>query len=66
MLKNILTENIDFLEVIFIALSAVSAFLSFYYFFYKKSVGAFIKLMSFLKSQKTITKTINKHLFILL
>lgn len=53
MLKNILTENIDFLEVIFIALSAVFAFLSFYYFFYKKSAMAFIKLM---KIKKTLRR----------
>ena len=53
MLKNILIRNIDFLEVIFIALSVDSAFLYFYYFFYKKSAGAFIKLM---KIKKTIRR----------
>ena len=45
MLKNILTENIDFFELIFILLSVISAFLFLYHFFYEKSAQAFIKLL---------------------
>ena len=44
MLKNILTENIDLIEIVFIALSVVSAFMSLYIFISEKSARAFFKL----------------------
>ncbi|SDJ73633.1 hypothetical protein SAMN04487760_1137 [Lachnospiraceae bacterium G41] len=49
MLKNILSENIDFIELFFIALSFVSAFLFAYSFFYEKSAKAFLKLLKIKK-----------------
>lgn len=49
MLKDILTVNIDFIEMIFIALSAVSAFLFIYYFFTQKSAMAFLRLLKIRK-----------------
>ena len=49
MLKNILTENIDLIELVFIALSVVSAFLFVYCFFYEKSAKAFLKLLKIKK-----------------
>ena len=49
MLKNILTENIDYIELIFIALSFVFAFLFAYCFFYEKSAKAFLKLLKIKK-----------------
>ena len=44
MLKNILTENIDLIEIVFIALSVASAFMSLYIFISEKSARAFLKL----------------------
>jgi len=58
MLKNILTENIDFIELIFIVLSVVSAFLFTYNFFYLKSAKAFIILI---KIEKTIRSVRNEN-----
>lgn len=45
MLKHFLTENIDFIEIVFISVSAVSAFMSVYCFFTEKSAKAFLKLL---------------------
>ena len=45
MLKNILSEHIDLIEIIFISLSVVSAFLCAYYLIFQRSVRAFIKLV---------------------
>lgn len=52
MLKDILTANIDFIEIIFVALSVVSAFLFTYYFFTQKSARAFLRLLKIQKVKR--------------
>ena len=54
MLKNILTQNIDFIEILFIALSVIFAFLSAYYFICKKSARAFYKLLKIEKINRRV------------
>ena len=54
MLKNFLTANIDFIEIVFIALSAVSLFLSLYVFISEKSARAFLKLLKIKKLNRRV------------
>ena len=54
MLKNILTENIDLIEIVFIALSVASAFMSLYIFISEKSARAFLKLLKIKKLNRRV------------
>lgn len=54
MLKNILNENINLIEIVFIALSVVSAFMSVYIFVSEKSVRALIKLVKIKKINRRV------------
>lgn len=54
MLKNILNENINLIEIVFIALSVVSAFMSVYIFVSEKSARALIKLVKIKKINRRV------------
>lgn len=54
MLKNILNENINLFEIVFIALSVVSAFMSVYIFVSEKSARALIKLVKIKKINRRV------------
>ena len=54
MLKNFLNENINLIEIVFIALSVVSAFMSVYIFVSEKSARALIKLVKIKKINRRV------------
>ena len=54
-MKTILENNIEIIELIFIAISAVFAFLNLYYMIQKKSIAAFFKLMKIKKKERRVT-----------
>ena len=54
-MKTILENNIEIIELIFIAFSAVFAFLNLYYMIQKKSIAAFFKLMKIKKKERRVT-----------
>lgn len=54
MLKIFLTENINLIEIVFIALSVVSAFMSSYIFISEKSARALLKLIKIRKINRRV------------
>lgn len=54
MLKIFLTKNINLIEIVFIALSAVSAFMSSYIFISEKSARSLIKLIKIRKINRRV------------
>ena len=54
MLKIFLTKNINLIEIVFIALSMVSAFMSSYIFISEKSARALLKLIKIRKINRRV------------
>ena len=60
-MKIISENNIEIIELIFIAASAVFAFLNLYYMIQKKSITAFFKLIKIKKKERGVGKCDKKR-----
>lgn len=60
-MKEGLKQYIDLIEMICIALTAVFAFFSLYYFIGKNSIGIFIKLCGINKEKRRVKKNEKKN-----